>query len=152
VCNLGLHFIINGKEGAQDGEELSQGDFTNPLLFDGFYPAAGVTLYKGKTIFLRADEGEEYYLVQVEIRGANARKFYVANGVGSNYGMDYYGSSVNDSINYGGIYYYRDGLLLGKVGDTNTPIKILALVNGNEDDSPDLTTKIYARSCYNGAS
>ncbi len=147
---MALHFYINGTEGGQDGEELSNGDFTKPLLFDGFYPGTGVTLYKALPIYIRADAGETYYLVQVEIRGNSALKFRFDNTVGHNGG--YYGNSTNDYVFYNNTYYYKGGKILGKVGDTNKKIMVLAAASGDETNSPDLTTKIYARSCYNGAS
>ena len=146
---MALHFYINGTEGGQDGEELSNGDFTKPLLFDGFYPGTGVTIYKALPIYIRADAGETYYLVQVEIRGASARKFYFTDTVGMNGGGNY---GSDNGLNYGGTYYYRGAKVIGMVGDTNVKIMVLASASGDETNSPDLTTKIYARSCYNGAS
>ena len=146
---MALHFYMNGTKGSQDGEEISNGDFTNPVLFDGFYPAAGVTLYKKVPIFIRADAGETYYLVQIEIRGNTARKYYFLNCVGRNGGSDY---GYGDYLQFNGEYFYRGIMALGVVGDTNVELDILASASGDEDNSPDLTTKIYARSCYNGAS
>lgn len=148
---MGMHFYIKGTEGAKDGEELSQGDLSNPLIFDGFYPGTGVTLYRELPVFIRADEGETYYLVQVEIRGNTARKFRMSDTVGMNGGGNY-GSSTNDYIKIGDTYYYRGAKLIGAVSDVNTKIMILASASGDETDSPDFTTKIYARSCYHGAS
>lgn len=148
---MGMHFYIKGTEGAQDGEELSQGDLSNPLIFDGFYPGTGVTLYKELPVYLRADKGETYYLVQVEIRGNSARKFRMADTVGSN-GGGQYGYDGSASIQMGDTRYYRGAKLIGKVTDVNSKIVILASASGDETDSPDFTTKIYARSCYHGAS
>jgi len=147
---LALHFYINGTEGGKDGEELSNGDFTKPLLFDGFYPGTGVTLYKAMPIYIRADAGETYYLVNVEIRGDSARKFRFGGTISQNGG--YYGYSTNDGVYYDGNYYYRGQKLIKVVGDTNIKMMVLAAASGDETNSPDLTTKIYARSCYNGAS
>jgi len=146
---LALHFYMNGTAGSQDGEEISNGDFTNPVLFDGFYPAAGVTLYKKVPVYIRADAGETYYLVQVEIRGDSARKFYFKECIGTNGGGNYGSGS---RITFGGQYFSPGAVILGVVGDTNVELNILASASGDESDSPDLTTKIYARSCYNGAS
>lgn len=45
---------------SKDGEELSAGDFSKPLLFDGFYSAPSLTLYKMKPVYVRADSGERF--------------------------------------------------------------------------------------------
>ena len=148
---MALHFYINGTEGGQDGEELSNGGFTKPLLFDGFYPGTGVTIYKALPIYIRADAGETYYLVQIEIRGDSARKFYFSDTIGMNGGGNY-GTGTDYGVTYDGTHYYKGAKVLGVVGDTNVKIMVLASASGDETNSPDLTTKIYARSCYNGAS
>ena len=83
---MGLKFYVGGTTGAQNGTLLSDGDMTNPLIFDGMYPAAGVTVSKSRSIHIRADAGETWHWVQVQVRGACSANFGLTSNVGANDG------------------------------------------------------------------
>ena len=129
---MALHFYMNGTTGAQDGVEISNGDLSNPLVFDGFYAASGVELSKTKTIHIRADTGETWEDVFFTITGNTTtahNKFEIVRDA-THYCFVYIGT--------GAIYmtYY------GIVTDTNLPIQIIAYVNGSDTDSPNDNDKI----------
>ena len=125
---MGLKFYVGGTTGAQNGTLLSDGDMTNPLIFDGMYPATGVTVSKLRSIHIRADAGETWHWVQVQVRGAYSANFGLTSNVGAN---DGYHSSIGC-------------LLLATVTDVNQPITISGSCSGSDTNSPDVTSKLVA--------
>ena len=128
---MALHFYMNGTTGAQDGVEISNGDLSNPLVFDGFYAASGVTLSKTKTIHIRADAGEIWKVVTIVVTDSNktnACKFTINIPNALKW-------VVSANSPYGIANFYP------QVSDTNLPIKIKAYVVGGET-SPIISSKI----------
>ena len=134
---MALHFYMNGTTGAQDGVEISNGDLSNPLLFDGFHAASGVKLSKTKTIHIRADAGETWYFVLIDIvitnQSGNGNKRFTFSGL-DNYLYKLYYHDSNDIYLMGVPFFSR-------VGDVNIPITIKATVIGGEQ-SPDTDSKL----------
>ena len=134
---MALHFYMNGTTGAQDGVEISNGDLSNPLLFDGFYAASGVTLSKTKTIHIRADAGETWYFVLIDIvitnQSGNGNKRFTFSGLDGRLSKLYYHASNN--------IYGMDVPFFSRVGDVNIPITLNATVIGGEQ-SPDTDSKL----------
>jgi len=140
VSDLALRFYKNATENKRDGEEISGGDLTNPVIFDGMYPAVGSTLAKKITVMVRADEGEEYFNVLVGIlNGDNNIRIYMKDqpSAGTTNGFSLPHSTV--SI-YSGVY----GVCFPCVGDTNKPIVLQVIVSGDNDANADLTKKMMA--------
>lgn len=141
---MALHFYMNGTTGAQDGVEISNGDLSNPLLFDGFHAASGVTLSKTKTIHIRADAGEVWHFVLVDI---------IENGIGS-LRFEFNFNSISTGRIRGGKYidfsssYPLTSVLLPfikTIKDVNIPITITASIIGGES-SPDVNAKLIILS------
>lgn len=126
---MALHFYMNGTTGAQDGVEISNGDLSNPLIFDGFNANSGVSLTKDKTIHIRADAGETWRWVTiaaVSIDGQDVKFSFDSNSVGKLW--DNFYSSVSSSYLDGG----KCNIFLNIVKDENIPITITATVIGGE--------------------
>lgn len=135
---MALHFYMGGTTGNQDGTEISNGDLTNPLIFDGAYPAAGTTLEKSITIHIRADAGETWKGVilalistakQNNASRANIQaEFFIAiRGVSNS------GSYATQKLQY-----------LPSVSDTNIAITVTAYFSGSATNTPDTSVKIAA--------
>ena len=141
---MALHFYMNGTTGAQDGVEISNGDLSNPLVFDGFYAASGVTLSKTKTIHIRADAGEVWHFVLVDI---------IENGIGSFRFEFKFDSISTGSINVGKYINFSDSSasayaflpFIKTIKDVNIPITITASIIGGES-SPDVNAKLIISS------
>lgn len=133
---MALHFYMGGTTNNQDGTEISNGDLTNPLIFDGAYPAAGTTLEKSITIHIRADAGETWK--GVVVGGTSQTKMQVANRI-------FFGSnSRNSVINISGANNSSATrpLYLQSVSDVNIAIIVTAFFYGNDTNSPDTSVKI----------
>lgn len=132
---MALHFYMNGTTGAQDGVEISNGDLSNPLLFDGFYAASGVTLSKTKTIHIRADAGEVWHWVLVDIcdTGTSAMRFNLDSGYCLAFVGYSYASSSTAYLSYNPFF--------STLSDKNIPITITVRVVGGES-SPSVTSKL----------
>lgn len=160
---MAIHFYINGTDGAKDGEELSNGDLSYPVVADGMYPAAGTTVYKElPVIHVRCDPGEVQYLVLIEIRGTNADNYWVLENLTGGgdaarclQGYDYgYGSNSNFGDKTGSRGNYKHvGYIIRRLADVNVPLYLMCSASGSETNSPDTSCKIYARGIQiNGAS
>lgn len=132
-----IRFYKNGTDGMQDGEEISNGDLSNPAIFDGLYPAVGGDITITRDIHIRADTEEVYQNVFVGITTDDekvymkikkmAEQSYIQHMVGSN------GATV---------YIYFIPIL----GDTNLKITLQIMALGSENNTPDTSAKIIARS------
>lgn len=126
---MAIHFYKNATAGAQDGEKISEGDLTNPLVADGFYPAAGATITKDIPVAVRADAGETWRLVQLGIKSGSldaVKKYKIVGGVKH--------------------FYWWEGSLafLPTVTDTNQIITIRVSASGDETNSPDTSCQLCA--------
>lgn len=146
---MALHFYMNGTTGAQDGVEISNGDLSNPLVFDGFYAASGVTLSKTKTIHIRADAGETWHFVFVDLMitdktdTSSFRRFvFPSQPIGHTLAdiPSFCTSSGSwpSEITYTSVITY---IGFSIVGDTNLPISITAKIIGGET-SPNSNVKL----------
>ena len=123
-----IRFYMNGTEGAQDGTEISNGDLSNPLVVDGFYPAAGVTVSKTVTVMVRADAGETWKLVIIAVVSTTTNersKFAVTT--------EY---SINNSGPSNNFPYFPE------VTSVNQALTLTVSANGGESNSPDTTQKL----------
>lgn len=58
---MAIRLYIGGTEGQKDGEEVSHGDMSNPITFDGYDIETGDVSYaQFAKIYLRADPGETW--------------------------------------------------------------------------------------------
>ena len=65
---MAIRLYIGGTEGAQDGEEISRGDMSNPITFDGYDIETGDVSYaQFAKAYLRADEGETWVGVCLKV-------------------------------------------------------------------------------------
>lgn len=65
---MAIRLYIGGTEGAQDGEEISRGDMSNPITFDGYDIETGDVSYaQFAKCYLRADEGETWVGVCLKV-------------------------------------------------------------------------------------
>ncbi len=65
---MAIRLYIGGTEGAQDGEEISRGDMSNPITFDGYDIETGDVSYaQFAKVYLRADEGETWVGVCLKV-------------------------------------------------------------------------------------
>ena len=126
---MALHFYINGTTGAQDGVEISNGDLSNPLVFDGFYAASGVALSMTKTIHIRADAGETWNGVVVALVSDTQypTKYYLAPRFSEGYQSTYICTVMLP--------------IFPVLKDTNCPIDLTVYATGGESGSPDTTAK-----------
>ena len=126
---MAIHFYKGGTSGAQDGTLISEGDLSNPLIVDGFYPASGVTLTKDVAIAVRADSGETWRLVQLGIKSstlASVKKYSIVGGTKK-------------------IYWWNGAIaFLPTVTDKNQIITVRVSASGNETNSPDTSAKLCA--------
>lgn len=127
---MALHFYMNGTTGAQDGTEISNGDLSNPLLFDGFYVASGVDVSKTKTIYIRADAGETWKTVLV-VLVSNDSKNYQFTISGSQ------AARIGDQT-----YPHFSCNFFPTITDTNVSMTVTAIVNGSKTDTPDTKVKL----------
>ena len=122
-----IRFYMNGTAGKQDGTEISNGDLSNPLVVDGFYPAAGVTVSKTVTVMVRADAGETWKCVQVTVGSTTTDE------------RTKYSISTPHFIRYN----YSTGVpLIPSLSDTNQALTITVSANGSETNTPDTTQKL----------
>lgn len=134
---MALHFYIGGTDGGQDGTEISNGDLSNPLVFDGFNATDGAIVSKTKTIHIRADAGETWYFVCVAACDSDTtgEKSYIF----------YYNGPTTKLKTYTGMYDSVTGStycsFINKLGDTNIPIQIIGTFVGGES-SPDSSIKL----------
>ena len=123
---MAIRFYMNGTKGATDGTEISNGDLTNPLVVDGFYPAAGVTVSKTVTLMVRADAGETWKGVILAITSDTDERdkfaLYSQNEI-------YYGD-------YCRLPFYPE------LKDVNQYLNLTVSANGDESNSPDTTQKL----------
>ena len=139
---MALHFYLNGTTGKQDGVEISNGDLSNPLIFDGFYAASGVELSKDITIHIRADAGEKWHFVLVDIDSATnnpkiAFKYLDYPNTGRIADMCRY---ANDGSTSGNQFPFFQ-----TISDVNFPIIITGYVKGGEV-SPSTSVKLVVTS------
>ena len=128
---MAIHFYKGGTSGAQDGTLISEGDLSNPLIVDGFYPASGVTLTKDVDIAVRADSGETWRLVQLGIKSstlASVQKYKIVGGTKKIY-----------CRNWNGVIAF-----LPTVTDKNQIITVRVSASGDETNSPDTSAKLCA--------
>lgn len=130
---MAIRFYKNGTTGAQDGEEISNGDLSNPLVFDGMYPIEGTTSSKSVDICVRADVGERWAFVGFSVKGGNSNRIAIYSSRNL---------CVNSWSSNGGTNYYMPMVPL--VEDKNISIKIVAYSIGSETNTPDTTCKIKA--------
>lgn len=65
---MAVRLYIGGTEGMQDGEEVSRGDMSNPITFDGYDIETGDVSYaQFAKCYLRADEGETWVGVCLKV-------------------------------------------------------------------------------------
>lgn len=65
---MAIRLYIGGTEGAQDGEEISRGDMSNPITFDGYDIETGDVSYaQFAQAYLRADAGETWVGVCLKV-------------------------------------------------------------------------------------
>ena len=65
---MAVRLYIGGTEGQKDGEEVSHGDMSNPITFDGYDIETGDVSYaQFAKIYLRADPGETWAGVCLKI-------------------------------------------------------------------------------------
>ena len=143
---MALHFYMNGTTGAQDGVEISNGDLSNPLLFDGFYAATGIELSKTKTIHIRADEGEVWHMVTV-VAGTNSsstKSYVFLSGSSTIEILSGYSSSTSTYTN---ALSNTKLCLFPVVKNNNMPITITSWVIGGEP-SPDTSIKLFVVGGY----
>lgn len=139
---MALHFYMNGTTGAQDGVEISNGDLSNPLIFDGFYAASGVELSKDITIHIRADAGEKWHFVLVDIDSATnnpkiAFKYVDKQNTGRTANMVRY--------TYNGYTSSSQFPFFQTISDVNVPIIITGYAKGGEV-SPSTSVKLVVTS------
>lgn len=134
---MALRFYKNGTTGMQDGEEISNGDLSNPVVFDGLYPAAGGSITIKRKLHIRADAGELYKCVFVGIT-TEAEKVYMMITYMQGESHIYYTYASNgDSVYI---------CFIPNVGDTNIEITLQIIALGGENDIPDVNAKIVAKS------
>lgn len=130
---MAIRFYMNGTEGATDGTEISNGDLTNPLVADGFYPAAGTTVSKNIDLMLRADAGETWKCVITAVGSSTTNelsKFALTQPNGN------YVAFYNSSTNAGQLPFYAE------VKDVNQKLTLTVSASGDENNSPDTTQKL----------
>lgn len=65
---MAIKLYIGGTEGNKDGEEISRGDMSNPITFDGYDIETGDVSYaQFAKAYLRADEGETWVGVCLKV-------------------------------------------------------------------------------------
>lgn len=136
-----MHFYKNGTAGAQDGEELSNGDLSNPLVADGFYPAAGVTVSKTLNVQIRADAGEVWHDVLVGIQ-QTVDTSQLGNRIRYMLSGRYSAELGTNGGSRGTLPFFAT------LGDTNMPLTITVYAEGSETNSPDTTCKLVAFNGY----
>jgi len=141
---MALHFYMNGTTGAQDGVEISNGDLSNPLIIDGFNAASGQVLSKTKTLHIRADAGETWYFVFIDIvySSSDGKDYIILSGNFNNNAHNMTSPSVfyQKTDDYAGTTNNYAPWFL-KVSDINIPFSIDFYVVGGEI-SPDTTAKL----------
>jgi hypothetical protein len=132
---LAIRFYIGGTASARDGTLISSGDLTAPSIFDGMYPAAGGRVSRSVPIMMRADVGELWKNVNVQLKGAYINKWNISGKIPMWYAV---GPSFNT---IGRICYFIS------VGDVNISLgTVTGYANGSESlgVSPDTTTQLIA--------
>ena len=65
---MAIRLYIGGTAGNKDGELISKGDMSNPIVFDGYDIETGDVKYaQFAKVYVRADEGEEWVGVCLKI-------------------------------------------------------------------------------------
>lgn len=128
---MAIRFYMNGTKGATDGTEISNGDLTNPLVADGFYPAVGVTVSKSIPVMVRADTGEVWKCVAVAVTSTTANEIdkFALN---SSYLMQMLGNGNNIA----NIPFFAE------LTDKNQALQLTVSASGDESNSPDTTQKL----------
>lgn len=128
---MAIRFYMNGTEGATDGTEISNGDLTNPLVVDGFYPAAGITVSKTVTLMVRADAGETWkgVIIAVVSSTTDERSKFNISGI----------KEILTVINQSG---HRLTPFYPSVSNVNQALTLTVSASGNESNSPDTTQKL----------
>ena len=128
---MAVRFYMNGTEGAQDGTEISNGDLSNPLVADGFYPAAGVTVSKSIPVMVRADAGEVWKCVAVAVTSTTANEInkFALNG-------SHYMLMLGNGSNIANIPFFAE------LTDKNQALQLTVSASGDESNSPDTTQKL----------
>lgn len=129
------------KNAAGEYVELSNGDLTNPLVFDGYYPAAGDTINANRLTYIKADTGEEYKNVLIGVSYEKYNKFRV---VDINNRNDY-GFCVRAQAGGYGYSMSPRMRMIPVVNDSDyLPITIKGFASGDENNSPDTAGKLIA--------
>lgn len=136
---MAVRLYIGGTEGNKDGTLVSNGDMSNPIVFDGYDIESGDVSYaQFAKAYLRADEGEEWVGVCLKIADISGSEdlhdilivgnyCYINDGVGqtNNVICSIIPSVMLDQTNitgHGGIISNTNGaytLLFPYVNDTN---------------------------------
>lgn len=127
---MAIRFYMNGTEGAKDGTEISSGDLSNPLVVDGLYPGAGITVSKSVAVMIRADPGETWkgVVVAVTCKTNEINRFLI--------------NAENHICFKGNGRYYCKFPFLPELKDVNKQLTLTVMANGDESNSPDTTTKL----------
>lgn len=136
---MALRFYNKNIEG--EYVALSNGDLTNPLIFDGYYPAEGDTINSNRMVYIKADTGEEYKNVLIGVSYEKYDKFRVVGMDNKNdYGFRVYAQSGGQGYNM--LPCMR---MIPVVNDTEyLPITVKGFASGNENNSPDTSGKLMA--------
>lgn len=132
-----IRFYKNGTDGMQDGEEISNGDLSNPAIFDDLYPAVGGDITIIRDIHIRADAGETYRCVFVGIATNNEKVYMKINSMADQSSLYYTYASNGDSVYI---------CFIPVVGDINLKITLQIMALGGENNTPDTSAKIVARA------
>lgn len=127
---MAIKFYKNGTTGETDGTAISEnGGFSNPIIADGFFPAAGVTLTKDITIHIRADAGEDWHFVFIALQSV-VGNINMVGVVGGN-------CTYFESLNARQIGWYFE-----RVPNVNTPITLRFKASGDESNAPDTSVRL----------
>ena len=146
---MALRFYINGSRGGTDGTELSGGNGSSPIMFDGMYPGTS-TIGIYRTISIRPDSGEDWRDVMILIKHNQSDPANIRMCFKTDYGNGYY--TTLGGVNCTGIAfeYIPDlqlqimGIYVPRLKANNSNFTIYCFAKTTDTGSPDISAEIVA--------